>query len=68
MAKWSDASKKRTLMKRRGSSNSRQLPQFMAPLMAPKPMTIGPTKAEQRAQAAAALEQWQKRQKESEQQ
>jgi hypothetical protein len=63
MTKWSAASKKRLLMARRGYSNSRQLPQFAAPLLAPKPMTIGPTKAEQRVQAAHALEQWLQKQK-----
>jgi hypothetical protein len=64
MTKWSAASQKRALMKRRGFANSRQLPQCMAPLMqSPKPVTIGPSKAEQRAQAAEALAQWQQKHK-----
>jgi len=64
MTKWSAASKKRLLMQRRGFANSHQVTPFMAPLMqSPKPVTIGPSKAEQRAQAAAALEQWQQKQK-----
>jgi hypothetical protein len=63
MSKWSAASQKRALMAKRGYANSRQLPQFTAPLLAPKPMTIGPSKAEQRAQAAQALEQWLQKQK-----
>jgi hypothetical protein len=64
MSKWSAASKKRVLMKRRGFANSRQLPQCMAPLMrAPKPMTVGPSKADLRAQAAEALAQWQQKHK-----
>ena len=64
MGKWSAASKKRALMARHGYANSRQVTPFMAPLMqSPKTVTIGPSKAEQRAQAAAALEQWQQKQK-----
>lgn len=64
MGKWSIASEKRALMARRGYTNSRQLPQCMAPLLqSPKPVTIGPSKAEQRAQAAEALAQWQQKQK-----
>jgi hypothetical protein len=64
MTKWSAASKKRALMAKRGYANTRHVTPFMAPLMqAPKPMTIGPSKAEQRAQAAAALAQWQQKHK-----
>jgi hypothetical protein len=62
--KWSAASKKRVLMAKRGFARSNRVMPFMAPLMQrPKPMTIGPSKAEQRAQATAALEQWQQKQK-----
>jgi hypothetical protein len=64
MSKWSAASKKRALMARRGYANSRNVTPFMAPLMkAPKPIRVGPSKAEQRAEAAAALAQWQQKQK-----
>ena len=63
--KWTAAAQKRALMKRRGFANSRQLPQSMAPLLqSPKPVTIGPSKAEQRAEADAALAEWKRRQKE----
>jgi hypothetical protein len=64
MTKWSAGSKKRLLMAKRGFASSNQVTPFMAPLMQrPKPMTIGPSKAEQRAQAAEALAQWQQKHK-----
>jgi hypothetical protein len=64
MSKWSAASKKRALMQRRGFANSHQVTPFMAPLMqSPKPVTNGPSKAEQHAQAAEAFEQWLQKQK-----
>ena len=58
MTKWS--AQKRSLMQRRGFMNSRQETPFAQPLMkAPKPSRVGPTKADLRKQADAALAAWQ---------
>jgi hypothetical protein len=64
VGKWSAANKKRALMTRRGFRNSRQQTPFMAPLLrAPRPIMVGPSKADLRQQADAALAQWQQKQK-----
>jgi hypothetical protein len=64
MTNWSAANKKRALISRRGFVNSRRRTPFMVPMLrTPRPVPVGPSKAEQRAQAAEALEQWQQKQK-----
>lgn len=58
MPNW-NTTKKRALMARRGTTGGRGMPGIMGPLMrVPKATTLTVSKAEQRAQAAAALEQW----------
>jgi hypothetical protein len=61
MPRWGIADQKRLLMRVRGSAGARSLPQSNAPPM--KPLPAGPSKRELREQAAAALAQWQQKQK-----
>jgi hypothetical protein len=63
-ANWG-AVRMRGVMRRQGRESKRVEVPFMAPLLPEKPQAArGPSKAEMRAAAAEALEQWQKRQKE----
>jgi hypothetical protein len=57
----------RGVMQRQGRESKRVEVPFMAPLLPEKPQPArGPSKAEMRAQAAEALEQWQQKQKAAE--
>lgn len=57
MASWS-TSKKRALMRKRGTEGSREQPGMMRPLLPAKEKRPQPSKADQRATAEAALAEW----------
>lgn len=64
MTDWSLTNKKRAMLLRRGFANSRRRTHFMVPMVrAPRPVPVGPSKAEQRALAADAIEEWLQRHK-----
>lgn len=57
MVNWS-ASKKRALMKRRGTEDAKEEPSFMQPLLKRQERPRGPSKAQLRAEADAAYAEW----------